>query len=392
MITIKSECTACGACAIICPSRCITLSENDYGFVYPVVNKEMCMGCNACERVCHLNRTTKSRCFKQLAYAVRVKSDETLERSTSGGAFSAIAEYVLSQHGVIYGCAYTKGLKAVHIRIDSIIDLNLLNGSKYVQSEIGKSFIQVKKDLKDQKLVLFSGTPCQIAALIQYLGNNPYNLITVDIVCHGVSSQAFFDKYLEWFQEKHNCILHNYDFRSKHNGGWSLAGECNGLNNKTGKRFVKKIYYYNQFYYYYFLKGVSYRESCFSCKYANLDRPGDFTLGDMWGAEKLDLAYNIQKGCSLMIVNSKKAKDILRFLNLYVKEIDISKAAVFNTQLIRPSDKPNNYCEMSSFLHNSTASIINEDFLRHTRVERVKGFIKYHTPMVIKTFIKRRMM
>lgn len=388
MIKINSNCTACGACSEVCPTKCIELSIDDYGFLYPKIDLEKCINCGSCNKVCHLNQTHIRNSIVK-AYAVKSNSDSVINRSTSGGAFSALADYVLDSHGTVYGCSYINHLKAQHIRIDNKDDLHRINGSKYVQSDIKDCFNMVKSDLKSYRLVLFSGTPCQVAALNSFLGKEKENLITVDLICHGVCSQSFFDKYIAWYEQRNNCHLLDYNFRSKSNCGWSLAGEATGICANSNKQYRNKIYYYNEFYYFFFLKGLTYRASCYSCKYANLRRPGDITLGDMWGAEKLNLKFRTDDGCSLYIANTQKGSKLLSNLDVNSSEINIEEATRVNLQLVKPSVKPFEYEYIIRFITQASAAKIDTMFRSKYRIERIKGFIKYHFPTRLKRVIKR---
>lgn len=388
MIEIDNNCTACGACATVCPKHCITVKTNDNGFLYPHIDTESCVKCHACESVCHLNRVVDNS-FEPQAYAVRINNEAYLKKSTSGGAFSALAEYVLNNGGVVYGCAYVDHLIAKHIKIETIEDLHLLNGSKYIQSDCSDSFELVRRDLMSNRLVLFSGTPCQVSSLRSFLRKDDRNLITVDIICHGVTSQAFFNKYIEWYEQKNGIVVNNYDFRSKQNAKWSLAGICFGEDIRTKKAVKKKVFYYNEYYYFYFLKGLAYRDSCYQCKYANMKRIGDITLGDMWGAESLDLDYDTTEGCSLYIANNEKGLQLLDQINVRNKKISIDQAIKLNKQLVSPSNIPENYHSIIKFISSSDANRIDKSFRKTFMKERLIAFVKYHIPMRLKTRIKR---
>ena len=388
MIAIDKHCTGCGACAAVCPKGCITLLPNERGILYPRILQDQCVDCHACEKVCH--RSVRSeKTDEPAAYAVRTNNEEYLQRSTSGGAFSALAESILRQGGAVYGCAWTEHLQARHVRITSLNGLYRLNGSKYVQSDCADAFLQVKNDLKSNLTVLFSGTPCQVAALKRYLGGDRQNLITVDVVCHGVTPQSFLDKYIRWYEKKHQIDLENYDFRSKVNGKWSLAGECSGKDIKTGRNIHKKIFYYKEFYYFYFLKGLAYRESCYSCKYANLNRPGDITLGDLWGAESLGLNYDVTAGCSLYLANSAKGAEALKQIDVNAKRIDLEQTVRLNRQLTEPSTRPSDYESTMAFLARADAEAIDRAFRKQHRKARFTGFIKYHIPAKLKQKLKQ---
>lgn len=384
MISMDKECTACGACVQICTASCIYLSADSSGVVYPIIERNNCIKCNACTKVCHLYTAVDLYDKVQHAYAVVNNSDLDLSKSTSGGAFSAIAKYVLNKSGVVYGCAYVEHLKAKHIRIDSADDLEKLNGSKYVQSDIGDCYLAIQNDLNNGLGVFFSGTPCQVSGLKTFLGKKYEKLITADIVCHGVAPQKYFDKYIEWLEQKIHMNITDYSFRSKDNSGWSLAGVCKGIDKRTGKAVKKNIYYYNEFYYYYFLKGHIYRDSCYSCKYACSDRIGDFTLGDLWGIEILNVPFRTSGGCSLVLTNNQKAATILHELDCSISEISMENALKHNKQLISPSTAPAAREQVVELFSTRDAESIYSYFLKETRIERILGFLKYHTPNPLK--------
>lgn len=391
MLTIKDGCTACGACAQVCPKNCIVLSSTQQGFVIPQIDETKCVDCNLCEKVCHLNRENIALNGYPRAYAVAHRSKDVLQRSTSGGAFTAIAQYVLSQDGAVFGCAYTEKLVPRHICVENEQELVRLNGSKYVESEIGNTYQQAQAMLDTGRLVLFSGTPCQIAGLKAFLQAEYDNLITADIVCHGVAPRAFFQKYTDWYEKKNGLSLTNYDFRAKQNSGWGLSGVAEGTSLKSGKKVVKKIFYYNEYYYYHFLKGTIYRQSCYACKYANLNRPGDFTLGDLWGAEGLGLDYPIDSGCSLVLCNTPKAGSILDAIEVNKTEIDLDFAVKHNGQLNHASAKPANTEQVLNRFVACSAEELNSWFRRSVRKTRMIGLIKYLIPQRIKsTILKQR--
>lgn len=381
------KCTACNACVQTCPQKCINLEEDAFGFSYPTIDLHTCTDCNLCNSVCPLENRLSVEAFEKKAYAVVHKDKEKRLSATSGGAFGAIAEYVLKRDGVVYGCAYDDDLKAVHTRIDNIENLKALNGSKYVQSEIADTFIQAQEDLKKGKLVLFSGTPCQIAGLRSFLKTAYDNLITVDIVCHGVPSQAYFKKYIDWFSKAKNIKIYDYNFRSKKNSGWSCAGMYSGKDIKTDKPFESKLHYFDGYYYYYFLRGDIYRTSCYSCDYANLDRVGDFTLGDFWGAEGEKLLFSTKEGCSLVLINSEKAQAIFELLELQYSSVSIEKATRYNQQLTSPCAVSKKREKLLRRFCECSAEEIQKCFKKEERAQIAKARIKYLCPAFLKRFI-----
>ena len=387
MIELNCEkCTACGACVQKCPKNCITLKSDDNGFLYPTINAAECIDCGLCTKVCPIGDSTISSSLKPVAYACSHADDKMLIQATSGGAFGAIATYVLEQGGIVYGCAYTEHLKATHIRIESQEELASLFGSKYVQSHTRETYRKCEEDLKAGKTVLYSGTPCQIAGLKGYLQKEYSNLLTADLVCHGVASQAYFDKFIEFLEYEEDSSCTNYSFRSKKNAGWSVAGIAS-FKAANGKTFDKKQYYFSNYYYYYYLGCSIYRESCYSCEYANLNRVGDFTLGDFWGAEGLSLPFDVEKGCSLVLLNSDKAVEIFKKLNLNKYQIPLEVAIKYNKQLSEPSCARYDRNELLREYREEPADIMQRNFKRKNKKQILIGKVKYSIPKSLKRML-----
>lgn len=385
MIQLDLEhCTGCGACQQICPKGCIIMEPQENGFVFPKVDKAACVNCHLCNNVCPIRKSGNTGLPE--SYAVVNTNKASLHKASSGGAFDSLARYVLNQNGVVYGCAFNNALKAEHIRVDSPAELPKLYGSKYVQSDTNRSFLSVQDDLKSGRLVAFSGTPCQVAGLKFFLGTSYDKLILIDIICHGVPSQAYFDKYIKYIQEKSNGTIVDFQFRSKSNHGWSLSGEYTIEN---GEITTFPLYYFDDYYYSYFLDGSIYRPCCYSCKYANLKREGDFSLGDFWGVERLDLSFDTSNGCSLLLANTEKAKKIMGKLDVHCEKVDINIASEYNSQLCYPSQfSPLWEKRMYDFSHRSGLEI-QKDFVQRNKLARLKGRIKYFVPQKMVTYIKR---
>lgn len=388
MLTVnKEKCTACGACVQICPKECIELLQDEKGFLFPEIDFQKCIKCRACENICPLKKGFYENKFNQKAYAAVNKDHDEVKKATSGGVFGALSKHVLDNKGVVYGCAYDKNLKPVHIRIENIKDLNLLNGSKYVQSDTLRTFITAKEDLEKGKLVVYSGTPCQISGFKSFLKKHYDNLITVDIICHGVPSFSAFKKYTQFYEDKHKIKLRNYIFRTSNKFGGSYAGKAVGTSTENDKPRTKNIKYYNEYYYHYFLSSEICRESCYKCDYANLNRTGDFTLGDFWGAEGEKLPFDIKRGCSLVLVNTKKACELFDKLNISTKEISINKAIKYNQQLQKPVEKPSTREEIVRRFREFPANEIQKAYLKENRLSILKAKIKYSIPSVLKSVI-----
>lgn len=293
-------CTGCSACANICPKSAVQMRPDCKGFLRPAINPSSCVECGLCAKTCPQNDTlehrTPGRVFAGLAINDQVRAD-----SSSGGIFSLLAASMIKNNGVVFGAALDKDLSVRHILIDSLEGIAELRGSKYVQSDIGDAYQKVKEQLAVGVPVLFSGTPCQIDALYHCLGNGAKdNLLTVDILCHGVPSPAVFRKFVT--QREAKCISIN--FRKKDPGWDSFSTE---LTYEDGVTEIDNSYYY------FFNGSYCLRESCHQCKYSNVSRVGDITLGDYWGYSERSPEYieNDDLGISFVSVNSRAGQEAI---------------------------------------------------------------------------------
>lgn len=387
MLTVDYEkCTGCGACVQRCPKRCISWTEREFGFRYPQIDKDACVNCGQCEKVCPIDKALEVSA-EQKAYAAVHKDDEVLAKSTSGGAFTAIADAVFAQGGIVYGAAMLDGMQVKHIRTSGKDDFEGLRSSKYLQSDTGTTYQMVEQDLKQGKTVLYSGTPCQIDGLKNFLGKDYENLYTVDIVCHGVGSQAYFDKYMDYARERYGKIK-ALRFRSKEYAGWSCGG---GVVVVDSSDCLKKIPYrdFDNYYYSYFLSGDIYRKSCYSCKYANTNRVGDFTLGDYWGVEALNLPLQTKNGCSLLLVNNRHAMLLLDEIeSLDRVETTVEQAAHCNKQLNAPSKLMDSRQNRIGEYESMSGQQIQKEHLKNHRKTVVKGQLKALMPYKLKLLIR----
>ena len=278
MIEIKSkeDCCGCYACYNICPKQCITMKTDNEGFWYPKIDKNKCINCNLCEKVCPIINPVKRVDSKKIAYASMNKDEQVRMKSSSGGIFSILAEYIIKNNGVVYGAGFDEDFNIKHKRILYSTDLDLLRGSKYVQSSIGDIYKQVKNDLENNNPVLFTGTPCQVEGLRSYLRKEYVNLITMDFICHGVPSPLVWEKYLKKMKKSKQENIKNIYFRNK-DIGWKLFSlkiifdkriYSNDLNNDL---FMKG-----------FLQDVYLRPSCYNCKFKKINRISDITVADFF--------------------------------------------------------------------------------------------------------------
>mgnify|MGYP000077325663 FL=1 len=321
MIDIKnpSDCSGCTACVSICPKGAIDMVDDGLGFKYPKVDYSKCVKCGSCTIVCAFRRdySVDLNFDKPYCYAVRHKELYEIETSRSGAAFIALSDYVIENGGVVYGAGYKEHFKIAHKRAATKEERNEFKGSKYVQSDMGEIFQEVKDDLLKGIVVLFSGTPCQTAGLNAFVGKKlRENLILVDIICHGVASPFVWRDYLDYLENKENDTIISLNFRDKRIFGWS------GLHKESFLFKHKGLKTYN----YIFYNPYLIRKSCSSCVFTNTHRPSDITLGDFWGWQNVVPDFNKDdKGVSLVLCNTKKGFDLFNIVvhSLNVKRVNL---------------------------------------------------------------------
>lgn len=311
MIKIKEKknCCGCKACEIICPKNCIEMPVDEEGFWYPIVDKDKCIDCGMCEKSCPiLNKASRKKSFDAKVYGAYSNNESIRINSSSGGMFSELAASVFEKNGAVFGCTMNDDFSfAKHIKVENVDDLPKLQGSKYLQSDTNITFEEVKNCLQNGQEVLYSGTPCQIAGLKSYLGkySKDYNLVTVDIICHGVPSSNVWNCYKSALVKKFDSTVEKISFRNKSNGWQNYSLLCEFENKKEYKKFAGDDLYLRGFVADYYL-----RPSCYDCQFKGDNIKSDITLADFWGIDKVNPKFNDDKGVSLVVINSQKGQQI----------------------------------------------------------------------------------
>ncbi len=338
----KKDCCACSACIQGCPVQAISFANDEEGFAYPVINKETCINCGLCERICPVTNPKYENTESPEVYASLLKDVEERKKSTSGGIFYVIAEWVLDKGGVVYGAMMDDQNQVRHVAVENNMDLQSLRGSKYVQSAMGDTYLHVKSNLQKGRWCYFSGTGCQVAGLKAFLRKEYSTLITADIVCHGVPSQWLFDQHIGYLEQKYKGKVSEYRFRNNKKGE---GGEIFKLTKSRGKvREIINPTYNLSPYLYSFMYGMTSRWSCYDCKFAKIPRQGDITLADYWGSKFFFPDMDNSKGISLCLVNTERGRIIWDAVKVYCeyRESNITDGAKYNGNLIHTS-KPHEY-------------------------------------------------
>lgn len=304
----KKDCCGCWACKTVCPVQCITLPEDEEGFRYPKVDEDKCINCHLCEKVCPIiHAETDKPNDKQRAFLLQHRDKRVLQESASGGAFTAIASYVIKKGGVVFGAAYTDKFVVAHQFVDRIEDLWKFRNSKYVQSEMRDAYAECKDFLKQGRMVCFSGVPCQLEGLLRYL-RKPYdNLITVDVLCHSITSPKIFRMYVADKERKFGSDINNIMFRDKTPYGYKYSQMSVYKNGKQVYREgVDTDVYLRSFF-----SDVNVRPSCYDCKFKKQHHLTDFSIWDCFDVYKFSKAFDNDKGVTRLLVNTDKALSIM---------------------------------------------------------------------------------
>ena len=318
----RADCSGCEACANICPKNAIKMIRDAEGFAYPQINHDACIKCGRCNKICPaLNFKPRVAYSFPLTLAAIHPNEKILRQSSSGGAFTALSEFILSKGGVVFGASFDKKWRVSHVAVEELAQLKNLRGTKYVQSKIGDVYKQVKKALATS-LVLFSGTPCQCAGLKHFLGGDSDRLLTVEVICHGVPSPALWESYIDRLGYAHEIT--DINFRSKR-FSWGQRMDINFLDQEHKTSLMD-----NNVYGRLFQRNFSLRPSCSACKFKFPNGQADLTLGDAWGVKDFAPEMYDNRGVSLIFVHTQKGANVLERTNLKLQTVNFSDAVKKN--------------------------------------------------------------
>lgn len=335
----KSKCSGCHSCANICPKNCISMEPDDEGFLYPKIATEHCVSCALCEKSCPIisPKQIEKRQNDIIAYATYTKNEEIRLNSSSGGVFTEIASYIINNDGVVFGAAFDDDFSVSHKYVENIDELSIFRGSKYVQSAIKNTYKKAKEFLDNGRMVLFTGTPCQIGGLYSYLNKEYTNLITQDFICHGVPSPSVWQKYLDYQRKKKRSEINNVSFRDKTSGWKRFSMLCDFENGDRYIRVLNKDPYMQSF-----LSNNCLRPSCYNCSFKGQERKSDITIADFWGIQEIKPEMNDDKGVSLVFVSSAKGHKIFDAISkkLVIETVNIDEAIKYNPSAIKSVKMP----------------------------------------------------
>lgn len=357
-LTEKRDCCGCSACVQRCPKHCISLREDTEGFLYPHVDASKCIDCGLCEQVCPMLHQPVAERKPLAVYAAKNKNEEVRQASSSGGIFTALAEEIIREGGVVFGACFSADWEVVHDYTETVDGLARFRGSKYVQSRMGDSYMQAEAFLKAGRKVLFSGTPCQIAGLKKFLRKDYANLLAVDVICHGVPSPGVWREYLKEeiarqrdgkntvlprpIHEK-DVLVERISFRDK-TLGWKkfsfalVLSTTNGSGEKFS--FCSRMPLNENLFLRGFLADLYLRPSCYACPLKCGKSGSDMTLGDFWGLQDVFPELDDDKGMTALLVNSVRGKEMLDNIRLDLWQTDYESVFRGNPALEKSAAMP----------------------------------------------------
>ncbi len=325
----REECCGCGACLNVCQARAIRMVRDKEGFDYPHIDSSVCVRCGRCKKVCPIeNYTFEKNCNQYLG--ARAKDEKIRYSGSSGGVFPILAGYVLERKGVVFGAGYNDHMEVIHREADDLSQLKQIKRTKYVQSNMQKIFLDVRRRLEEERWVLFCGTPCQVHGLRLFLDREYDRLIVVDLVCYGVPSPGIWKDYVAYLEKKHHGKMTDFSFRDKRNRdhGHSRSYVIND------KEYTESIY--GDPYCMLYFRNYTLRPSCYQCRFCTVERSSDLTIGDFWGIEKCRPDMDDGMGISMVILHTDKAKKIWEQVQRDMDWFECKKEDLLQPRLIMP--------------------------------------------------------
>lgn len=387
-IVNKEKCSGCHACESACPKQCIKMESDTEGFLYPVVDMSECISCGFCEKVCPIinKQIVHEKKHEIIAYAAYNQDEDIRLKSSSGGVFYLLAKTIVEKKGVVFGARFDSNFVVRHGYTETLEGIQEFQGSKYVQSDVGSSYKQVDIFLKQGRLVLFTGTPCQIGGLYAYLGKSYDNLYCQDIICHGVPSPMVWKKYVDYREEKAASKTWRIFFRHK-KYGWKIYSVLFAFANNTEyiQNLSKDLYLRG------FLTNLYLRPSCYNCAFKDKYRQSDITLADFWGIQNIAPDMHDDKGTSLVIVHSDKGKELFDDVQEKIKwvQVDIDSAFSYNPSVMESVKKPQNRDLFFKIMNERGLEFALNKLCREKLIIRIKHFV-FRLLSKVKLFILRR--
>ena len=386
------RCTGCQCCRQLCPVGAITIDEDTEGFPVPVIDQQKCTDCGLCAERCPSNCGLTWHEPKRVMGARYIRGDSALAESSSGGACYAIAErFLTGGNAVVFGAALDQDNVCRHIGISDISELHRLQGSKYVQSDTGDTYRQAEQALRTGKKVLFTGTPCQIAGLYQYLGTQYDNLFTIDLICHGVPSPGLFRLYIQYLEEKERDgkIIY-FNFRPKAKLGWGVGSFL--IKTETKTRFMPK---FDNPYIISFIADNCLRECCYQCQFTRTERIGDLTAGDLWGVKETHTEFYDRRGSSVALINTPKGERLAGILTETCSTIDtaLDKVVPYQQMLSRPARRPESRDRLLRDIRGRGTDIFRQEEFKYPANVYWKKWMRYHFRWFLSAYntVRRRL-
>lgn len=373
--TPRKLCTGCSACVSSCPQHCLAMVQEEDGFYYPkVIEKKACTECGICNKVCPIQISLNNTKYDRKIYAAYAKNNAIRERSSSGGIFSLLANEILNNRGVIYAATFDDSFSVKHTRVDRIEDIINCCGAKYAQSQLGNVYQQVAKDLNEEKEVLFSGTPCQVAGLKAFLKHDYHNLYCVDFACHGVPSPLALKGYLKYHESLVGSPVKNVNMRSKITG-WSHYNYSMVIDFQNGDRYTAKSG--EDLYLKLFVGDYLNRNSCSDCRFKGINRFSDITLADFWGVWDVRPEIDDSRGISAVIIQSHKGDLLIKGCDMLFKiEVSAEEICKYNQSIIASSKANKNRESVLALAIKSDYDQIKAIYFSSSRKSRFLRFMR----------------